>query len=325
MKKLLFLLVLVRSISYAQTEIGTAFQTEMNTLFQNVSRTPITTGLLKEYGMRFTDVGKLNGVLTTSNYCSRGVWSSLYTSLYFMKFNNNVSLTNPEVVNASIDNYNITDGAVINLMALHYQYEQFKTNAATSNLVYLSNNQIFDTPNRPTTPYEVKDAVGFTAARQTADGGNQTFVLRSDLFLKNVTKTITALQIDFGNGAGFQNVTLGTNVNVTYPSSGEKALILKITYSDGQVVQSQTKLWLTNVIPPFARFSSPVIEFFPKNTSFPVPTSQMGTGIVSVATAGTDGILDKPLILVEGFDPENRFGYQDYLIKENTTNRVNFK
>ncbi|MCX8492430.1 MAG: hypothetical protein ORN54_15340 [Cyclobacteriaceae bacterium] len=97
MKKLLFLLLLVNNVSYTQTEIGTAFQNEMNTLFQNVSRTPVTTGLLKEYGMRFTDVGKLNGVLTTSNHCNSGVWSALYTSLYFMKFNNNVSLTNLKI------------------------------------------------------------------------------------------------------------------------------------------------------------------------------------------------------------------------------------
>jgi hypothetical protein len=97
MKKLIFIFLLASSSGYAQTEIGTAFQTEMNTLFQNVNRTTVTTGLLKEYGMRFTDVGKLNGVLITSNHCNRGVWSALYTSLYFMKFNNNVSLTNLKI------------------------------------------------------------------------------------------------------------------------------------------------------------------------------------------------------------------------------------
>ncbi|MCX8492428.1 MAG: hypothetical protein ORN54_15330 [Cyclobacteriaceae bacterium] len=73
MKKLLFFFFLVNNLCIAQTEIGTAFQNERNALFQYLDRIPVTTGLLKEYGMRFTDVGKFNGVLTTSNYYSRGL------------------------------------------------------------------------------------------------------------------------------------------------------------------------------------------------------------------------------------------------------------
>ncbi len=48
MKKLILLLVtLLPIIGYTQTEIGTVFQNNMNTIFQSVDRTPVTTGLLQ--------------------------------------------------------------------------------------------------------------------------------------------------------------------------------------------------------------------------------------------------------------------------------------
>ncbi len=315
MKKcILFLVAIMPLMCCGQTEVATVFQNNMNTIFQSVDRTPVTTGLLQDYGLLMTDVDAFNGTLQTNNYVDRSVWSTLYTSLYNMRFNANATLPAISTVNTAIDNYIASDGATVSLMALHYQYEQFKLDAATSNLVYVQNGIIYDTPGRPSSPYEIKNAFAFAPTKTNLSGGSQTFLLRSDLFYKNVNKTVNSIQMDCGDGLGFRNISVGTPLSANYSIEGAKDLILKIMYADGQMLQSRARINIKGIQQgcPTCRYSAPITEFFPKG-NFPVPASQMGFSFATIATAGTDGILDKPLILVEGFDPENNFGYENYL------------
>ncbi len=333
MKKLIFLSVIVLyQSSLAQN--STVFQDNMNVIYQNVNRSYVTTGLLLDYGLLLNDVAKFDGSLQSNNYVNRQVWTSLYSSLYFMKFNNNSTLNAPGAVNTTINNYLVADGAilntsfastnylstnnsVVNLIGLHYQYEQFKTNAATSNLVYVMNNQIYDTPNRPTSPYEIHDAFAIAPTTGNLQGNNHIFRMRSDLFLRNTTKAISSLQADFGDGLGFRTINIGSDVSVTYNSDSVKTLIFKLTYADGQVLQSRALVNLSGTTATCnnCRYYSPPapIAFPSASINFPVPISQMGTAHVTVATAGTDGKLDKPIVIVEGFDPLNQFNYYGFL------------
>ncbi|MFN7881490.1 MAG: hypothetical protein ACK5PF_00515 [bacterium] len=163
----------------------------------------------------------------------------------------------------------------INLIGLHYNYQQFKTNAATGNLVFVVNNQIFDTPGRASTPYEVKDAFAFAITKDNLSGGQQIFMLRSDLFYRNVTKTISSIQIDFNDGGGFRTITLGQPINITYTTNGAKNLIVKVTYADGQVLQSQSRINITNIDAQACsncRYSAPVTEFSQRATFQCQPT-----------------------------------------------------
>jgi actin-related protein len=65
---------------------STVFKDDMDAMFQ-VNRSYVSTGLLKDYGLLLTDVSKINGTLQTNNMADRGVWQVLYSSLYFMRFN----------------------------------------------------------------------------------------------------------------------------------------------------------------------------------------------------------------------------------------------
>ena len=318
----------------------------MNVIYQHVDRSFVTTGLLLDYGLLFADVAKFNGTLQSNNYVNRTIWSSLYSSLYFMTFNTNATLTAPANVNTLINNYLVQDGAVlssasistsylaqnnsiVNLIGLHYQYEQFKTTAATGNLVNVVNGQIYDTHNRPSTPYEIHDAFAITSTTTNLQGNTHTFRLRTDLFLRNNSKSITSFQADFGDGLGMRTVGIGSDISISYSSDGAKNLVFSISYSDGQTLQSQTTVNVSGTTRTCntCRFSNPPAPLiFPNGSNFPLPPTQMGTASVTVATAGTDGILDKPLIFVEGFDPLNQYDYYSLLdptIVGNLTIQVN--
>ena len=172
--------LLLSNVGYSQN--STAFQDDMNLVFQ-VNRSYVSTGLLKDYGLQMTDVAKFNGSLQATNMVNRDVWQVLYSSLYLMKFNTNATLATPASVNTTIASYAATIGGrpVNNIMALHYNYEQFKTNAATGNLVYVQNGKIYDRANRPTTPYEIKTAFSMAPVLDEVTGGTQVFRFQKPL------------------------------------------------------------------------------------------------------------------------------------------------
>jgi hypothetical protein len=187
-----------------------AFQDDMNLVFQ-VNRNYVTTGLLKDYGLQLVELSNYNGTIQTNNIADRSAWQSIYSTLYYMKFNFIATLYSPAVVNSTLSTYTTTSNGlpVNNLLALHYNYEQFKTNAATGNLVYVSSGKIYDTPNRPTTPYDIKTAFSMVPQYSELRGGTHVFRFRNELFFKNVNKTISTAQVDFNDGAGYRTLTIG--------------------------------------------------------------------------------------------------------------------
>lgn len=332
MKKIFTLCWLAASLtSLAQT--STVFQDNMSVIYQNVDRSPVTTGLLLDYGLLLTDVAAYNGTLQANNYVNRTAWSSLYASLFLMKFNNNAALPLPAAAESQINNDLLADGAirstdlvgdylaenntVVHMVGLHYQYQQFRADAATAGLVYVVNNQIFDTPGRPSSPYEIKDAFAIAPTTVHLQGNNHVFRLRPDLFFTNVTKSISSFQADFGDGLGLRNVSIGTDVNVTYATDSVKTILFQLVYADGQVLQSRTLVNLsgTTKMCSTCRYTTPQSYSFPKaGVNFPVAADQMGKGTITVATSGTDGKLDKALIVVEGFDPFNQYNYSSLIL-----------
>ena len=53
----------------------------------------------------------------------------------------------------------------------------------------------------------------------------------------NTGKTISQIQIDFANGQGFQTVTVGAPVNITYTDTGFKKWTVKVTLNDNSILQ----------------------------------------------------------------------------------------
>ncbi len=45
-----------------QAQISDAWKNEIEGIFQHVNRTPVTTGLLTDYGIYFTNIDKFNGI-----------------------------------------------------------------------------------------------------------------------------------------------------------------------------------------------------------------------------------------------------------------------
>ncbi len=202
------------------------------------------------------------------------------------------------------------------LAAQYYTYQQYKTNAVSNGDVTVSNDRIYDVAGR--NPYDTKTIFGVAPLKKQLQGNTFSFKLPSGLIYTNTSLTLSQVQMDFDDGNGYQTITLNTAKNVTYSSGGEKELKVKFVYSGGPTLYSHSKIWVDYIAPqggPLARFSGN--GFLNQNGTLwfnnPVTGNPWNggnaTGRITIELAPGHTQLTKPLIVVEGFDPDNRFNY----------------
>lgn len=309
MKKLFLIMLLCATISENYAQVSSAYKTQVESIFQ-VNRSYVTTGLLQDYGIFYTNVEKFNGVRSDTSYLEYTEWQSVYNSLYTYRFNTTATLAEPFTVFNQVSTVANQNAGMIVFTGLHYRYERFKSNAVSSNLVYISNNKIYDVSGRPTTPYEVKETFAIVPYRSSLNGATHRFLFKPELFFSNTGKTISSLTVDFNDGAGYRTVTANTPVTITYTSNGEKRLIFKVTYTDGTSKESHTRIEVKDATVSQnaqARYGGLNIrEFQFPLAGFATPKTYQGVAgraLVTVEYTNPEQVIRKPLIVVEGFDP----------------------
>ncbi len=310
MKKLLIITFFLCSYFSAFAQ-NTAYYDRMEHVFGNIDKTKVTTGFLKEFGIRLNDVEAYNGVLQNTNWVDKTQWQSLYASLYTMRVGTeNQNMTAPNLVLRNLRTQK-SKGEVL-LAAQHYNYQQYKANAYTNGDVTVVNDRIYDVAGK--NPYETKTVFAVSPLKQRLQGKTFSFRLPSTLIHTNTDHTLNQVQIDFGNGQGYQTTTLNTGKSVTYTSGGEKEIKVKFIYNNGPTLYSHSKIWVDYV------GSNPTMQTRFNNTDVTTYIitgdtwqGSEATGLVTVELAPGHTSLTKPLIVVEGFDPDNSFDYFDLI------------
>ena len=102
MKKIFLFITTIVIINFckAQTYDTTTYYGKMNFIFNNISHTQITTGLLRDYGIDFLNLDNYTGAaLNDSNFVSLDEWRLLYASLYSDHINSNGSFLALDTLN----------------------------------------------------------------------------------------------------------------------------------------------------------------------------------------------------------------------------------
>lgn len=316
MKHVFTLFVILCSFYYTQAQT-TNYYDRMSHIFGAIDKTKVTTGYLKEFGIRFNSVESFNGILSDTNWVDNSQWESLYTSLYSMRVGNVASaMTSPSTVFQHLDTQQTSNPDIVLLAAMHYTYQQYKTTAYTNGDVTIINDRIYDVSGRY--PYENKTAFAVNPMKHYLTGETFSFKLPSNMLYSNNQYALNWVQIDFDNGQGYQTITLDNEIIVTYSSGGEKEIKIKFVHSNDIPEYSHAKLYV-DYIPsqPQARFNGSGISRLVITGAPYLGSSAIGD--VTIETAGTDGILDKPLVIVEGFDPNNSVNYYSSVIDPNYT------
>ena len=285
------------------------FSDRIKSIFQHVDKTPVTTGILLDVGVDFSNLNNFNGtVLVDSNYVNLKEWRSIYGSLLTSQFSNSVSFTPFTSFNTAL-NAITYDSLATPFVYLHYNYQELRTDAIIAGLMYKSGDQLYDVTSRTQSPYLTKTAFAIAPQKEyfKALGGYVSFTIPSALMFGNTGKTIGTLKIDLGDGSGLQTRLLNTPFSTTYNTAGYKTINYQITFTDNSTLISHSRIYVEVTAEDGSPGGSAISKVYHARTG---DTIQISTpsGIkkaflqIRLNNNHTNDNIIKPLIVVEGID-----------------------
>ncbi|MDA9554938.1 hypothetical protein N9R54_01770 [Pelobium sp.] len=311
MKKLLLLpfLLLINSFLFAQ-DTPDDFADRVRYIFQHVDASQANTGIMMDCGVEFVHMDNFTGftTLNDSNYVTINTWRGVYASLYSAKFNSNINFIDFATINSNI-HAAIADTLPTPLLLLNYNYQVLRADAISANLMYASNDQLYDVSNRTQSPYTLKTAFAVAPAEDylKAINGYASFIFKSSLLFGNTGKTISTLKIDLGDGQGWRTVQADVDINTQYSSGGFKVFNYEVTYTDNSVYTGHSRIYVDYQQETYSPGGGNLSDYFhpiqdghvSMNTTTGIKNARLQ---IRLSDSNTSNTIQKPLIVVEGID-----------------------
>ena len=308
MKKLLLLLILhvYASVGFAQS---TRWQQRVDSIFQHIDRSQVSTGLLTNYGFALKNYNLFQGTaLTNANKLqSLPEWRLLYTAMQTSVFNANATLPSLSVANQRIAQVQQQAPSVVSITTLLARYDRFRDDAGTAGLVTVNNRQLYDNPYRSRSPYEQRTLVALCPLQTVLTTRTPQFSFPTQLRFTNAAPTITALEFDAGDGQGYRTAVWDHPIGASYAANGTYTLRFRLTCIDGTVLLSQARLDVQQPATLAARYGASNAITQHSSTLFMDTRAYNGAVAsakvtVAYANGNSTGTIRKPLIVFEGYD-----------------------
>jgi hypothetical protein len=302
------LLCIIAATAKAQTEIDTTFVTQMNNIFGSLEKNRVPYGLLQDYAFDFTDLGSYNGVLTDSNEVSAGTLRDIYSTLFTSAIHTNAGgFYSPDYVDSLWQSQR--QPGIITLSGVYYNYARFRDDAVSNNLITVSNDVIYDKYVNGVwqNPYQTQAVFAMSPPLYHYGGKSFSVVLPSNLWFTNNGSGVSSIAVNFDDGSGYQTLTMGQAVNISYTDTGWKIWTFKLTLTNNSTLYSHTEMQIN---PEPNNYTSSCQNCRYPRPGGPIPltandpyNSEYGQGWITVDYANSDLKFHKPLIVAEGFDP----------------------
>jgi len=293
----------------AQNEISTEFYNRQNYIFGNLETNRVPHGLLQDFAFEFTDLNSYNGtVLADSNKVDPTAFWNIYRTLLTSRISTNAAaFANPESLEDTW--FNLRQPGRITLAGLYYQYSRFRDDAVSSNRITINNDVIQDKYVSGTwqNPYQTHAVFAMGAAFYSYEGLNQEILLPASLWKTNNAGSISSIQVNAGNGLGYQTLNPGQSLFVSYPDTGQYVLTYKINLSNSASLYSHSQIHIRPSLRPqnisIARIGRSNPEILPMTATEAFNDGTFASGTITIHYADPDRGLRRPLIIAEGFDP----------------------
>ena len=196
---------------------------------------------------------------------------------------------------------------IISLSILHAEYDIITEDAIKNKFVIKGENgKITRTSN--SNIFEKKSITIGASLTPNKKGLTTNYNLSSSDIFNTTNNSIKSIKIDFDNNEGLKSIILDQNITVNYTSEGKKKLKFEILFNDGSMQKSSSTIKVKYSNADLKTLFNRVVNTF----TSPIPTdlllpygeaiSYPGIGEYEIFLS-PDNILDKPIFVIDGFDP----------------------
>ena len=195
----------------------------------------------------------------------------------------------------------------VRIVGYHTTFDILSQEAINNQFVTVAPNGII-TKSQEQPIYETHSETTFAALAITKVGKTVNFYLDSNFIINTTDQLISTYEIDFGNGNGFTNVLLNTISPILYNTQGDKQITVRAIFENGDTTESSFTLKVKNgkneqvgtrmIQADISGTIAPDLSIYPSGQNL------VGLGEYEIFL-GADGVLDKPIFLVDGFDPSD--------------------
>jgi hypothetical protein len=199
------------------------------------------------------------------------------------------------------------------LAILNTKFDILSEAAFDNGLITLDENQniIKSSPNIIQPLFETFERTIGSPLTQKVRGLHVTYKVLPEYIINTTEQQINSIKVDFNDNNGFRNINFNESIDVQYITEGEKLITFEITLNDGTI--------RTNSAYIFVELSSSDLNALAPGDEGPItainatiPYQGFGESIAHIGTAeykiyydNVDGVLDKPIFFIDGFDPND--------------------
>lgn len=296
----------------------TPYKETAYTLLKNLDKSQVSTGILYENVLPLANIYEYTGNSNTDTSHTNHFLQA-YAEIYLSKFNN-IGLKHYLDLYDDIESFNSNSKYYHPIGIIDYDFNTIDPDAINNILLSLSNQQLYDVPNRQSSPYlsekAVMASVLLTEEYPCLYSGQHYFTFKSDFVLTNTGFTLSQvshLQAIFNNTtiydsdvSGLENFTLPLTVNNVNQSS---ILVLIITVNGIQkhYIISACQIAIDPITS--CRGQDQIeITGYPFDGGYGEGSySEQGIATIYYSNQScSTKQLRKPVIFVDGFDPNNK-------------------
>lgn len=292
---------------------GEPYSEQMEECLEPLDKSLVTTNLLIDKAILFTPMDSYNGL--TDSIISLTQWKQIFQQLHLASITPNRTLL-LDSLNAQADRF--LKQRVVPIGVFNIDYNQIKPYALDSNLIVLSNGKMYDAIGRNESPYEKKHVFAAVALDEKSYHGQVTFRIDDAFLFSNISEDVSSIEIDFGDGQGYRRFVpnqFPCNVTVDYRQAGTKNISVRMMFSDQTIMISKSCFEVVTVNNVEPDNVVPINGYVPY-----LNISGTGTAYIMYG-CGNNGKLRKPIIVSDGFDPNNK---NDFYALYEMLNEENF-
>lgn len=272
---------------------------------KNIDKTKFKTNVLYDRVVPFAKLFNYNpeNPKDTSSYQH---FIQAYYEIYLASFQNSNLKTFREIKNKVKET---TDKSIIPIGIINFEYNYMDSTAFQDGTLSITNKQLHKNPNSPKSFIETINTLVVAILQNKITQGTNTFTFTNDFIFTNRKDKIESLHISFGNSIGDYTIKTGESVNINITSTGKLPVTYKLILKNGKVlngystIEVQIEESAKMAIPGILNCDHQRVESFDSYTDYTGVSKKGIADMYFYYSNCNNPILQKPIIIFDGFDP----------------------